>query len=192
MRSLEIPQFPSVNLTESLTPMRPHPLSLPKYVILMSDEATRPLACAVAKLMADMDHTVYIDDFETPITNAFMAMWDKDYFKDYGNPDVCRGLMTEAIGEHSERDMIVYLRQWFVTHFGADQLGKMGLKRALAEQTLNEHIYVFRDGTPAYVKAFASIHPRDIYCLAKLDPTLTPEQILLAMEAAWGFVASVG
>jgi hypothetical protein len=133
------------------------PLNLPKYVFLMTrDDASRRLACDVADHMQSIDNTVYIDDFETPIYEAFMAMFGRDYKKDYGHPKNRQALMLESQIERSEQEVILSLREWFFKTFDSKVLGRMAFNRAVETMDLNEYIYVFRDALPEYIEPFLS------------------------------------
>lgn len=179
-------------LVDALAGRPPHttrPLNLPKYVFLMTnDEPSRKLAVSVAALMSDLDQTVYIDDFEAPIYDAFQTMFNRDFAKDYGDPQNTQALMLEAKVEASESDIIASLRDWFHKTMGADVLGRMGHKRAVDQQALTDYIYVFRDSTMDYIKPFVadkSIRPgRDSLVWPLTGVTEDAATVLAAMEKA--------
>lgn len=164
------------------------PLELPKYVLLSTGNRTRQLSYDVAQEMARMDQTVYIDAFEAPLAEAFRAMWDKDFHKDYTDPRSSAALVLEA-GDKSEREIIESLRLWFEKEFGTGTLGKMALKRAQDQQSINEYIYVLHDAFrvedhTTFSKVFKS---RDlmIFDLTAYPVDANITEIVLDMEAAW-------
>lgn len=139
------------------------PPSLPPYTFLMSDHTTRQLACDVAEELSQLNHTVYIDDFLTPIHDALAAMLELDMKRDLGSPSNTNRLVLETVEECTEQDLINSLERWHIKRFGEDALARIALKRAQYNRANFDYSYVFRDARPIHVEAFNSIPARDKY-----------------------------
>ena len=119
--------------------------NLPPYIFLMSDHTTKQLAVDVADALAEKYPAVYIDDFLAPIHEAYTAMFELDWKRDMGNPEVV---------SPDTNDMIVSLERWFIDQFGATKLGEMARQRSDARNHMADYITVYRDATANHIIGF--------------------------------------
>lgn len=156
------------------------PLNLPLYVVLLPAPDRRRLAWEVGNLMADLDHTVFLDDVNAPLYAAWTEMWNKDFGKDYLDTKVNQALMLEALKpDTTEADCIESLRGWFEDNFGLHKLGELAAKRAVDQQAITEYIYTIRDAYRNDVFGFVNNsnirHARDIMYVALSTQNVTTE-----------------
>lgn len=133
-------------------------LSLPPYTFIMSNHATRELACSLAEELGKDAIGVFIDDFLAPIHNALAAMFDVDWKTDLATSPV-------IVPNHDTGDLIKDLEAWFTSQFGEEKLGQLALARSKEARETYEYSFVFRDATPSDVSAFlqdTSIARRDM------------------------------
>ncbi len=163
--------------------MKP-PVSLPPFTFLMSDHTTRQLACDVAEELSKIHDGVYVDDFLLPIHDGLAAMMELDMKRDLGSPRNTNRLVTEAVKESTEQDLIVSLEKWHIETFGEHHLGQLAFKRAMDNRANYEYSYVFRDATVKHLDAFKSLAPRDMYRMHLLHTYTVDEVVNLILKAA--------
>lgn len=173
--------------------MAPRPLNLPSYVIFMTTAATRQLAFDVAALMTQLDSTVYVDDFEAPLYDAYAALWGTMPIPDYADPKISRALRLESRFGHSDRDIIGSLRKWFDDEFDGVLLGRMAVERALEVNVLEEYIYLFRDGDRISCIAFddaikaKKVHESEVlYFYLDQEKLDDPAAVISKLEELYG------
>src|SRR5688500_10825678 len=96
---------------------------LPKFIFLLSDHTTRPLACDVAKILSTNYSDVRIEDFLYPIHEGLQMLHaEEDWAVDYGDP---RTISPDV------QDQVNSLEAWYISQFGELYFGRRAYVEAM-------------------------------------------------------------